>query len=212
MASALQLEDLLKVKQLHPTARALIDSTLELLETHAVYEVTLEQVLEKSSISVGSLYHHFKDFPELMDFALVEKYVQFTKVNVEGMAHVLETAKSAKDYHDKILKLLEFTHSVSNSELRKMRAYILSQATIRPDLGVLIRGVQSELTNNLCEIIGEAQKRGWIQPIIKPVILATFIQAYGIGRIVDDLADSHMDNDEWIAFLQHVIGTSVLIA
>lgn len=183
-----------------------------LLETHAVNEVTLEQVLEKSSISVGSLYHHFKDFSELMDFALVEKYTQFTKVNVEGMAHVLEISKNAKDYHDKILKLLEFTHSASNSDLRKMRAYILSQATIRPDLGVLIREVQSDLTHKLGEIIGQAQKRGWIQPVIKPVILATFIQAYGIGRIVDDLANPQMDNDEWIAFLQHVIGTSVLIS
>lgn len=202
----------MKEEKLHPTARTLIDTTLVLLETNAVYEVTLEQVLEKSSVSVGSLYHHFKDFSELMDFALVEKYTQFTKVNVEGMAHVLEISKSAKDYHDKILKLLEFTHSASNSDLRKMRAYILSQATIRPDLGVLIRGVQSDLTHKLGEIIAEAQKRGWIQPVIKPVVLATFIQAYGIGRIVDDLADPHMDNDEWIAFLQHVIGTSVLIS
>lgn len=202
----------MKEEKLHPTARTLIDTTLVLLETHAVNEVTLEQVLEKSSISVGSLYHHFKDFSELMDFALVEKYTQFTKVNVEGMAHVLEISKNAKDYHDKILKLLEFTHSASNSDLRKMRAYILSQATIRPDLGVLIREVQSDLTHKLGEIIGQAQKRGWIQPVIKPVILATFIQAYGIGRIVDDLANPHMDNDEWIAFLQHVIGTSVLIS
>ena len=202
----------MKAEKLHPTARTLIDTTLVLLETHAVNEVTLEQVLEKSSISVGSLYHHFKDFSELMDFALVEKYTQFTKVNVEGMAHVLEISKNAKDYHDKILKLLEFTHSASNSDLRKMRAYILSQATIRPDLGVLIREVQSDLTHKLGEIIGQAQKRGWIQPVIKPVILATFIQAYGIGRIVDDLANPHMDNDEWIAFLQHVIGTSVLIS
>lgn len=202
----------MKEEKLHPTARTLIDTTLVLLETHAVNEVTLEQVLEKSSISVGSLYHHFKDFSELMDFALVEKYTQFTKVNVEGMAHVLEISKNAKDYHDKILKLLEFTHSASNSDLRKMRAYILSQATIRPDLGVLIREVQSDLTHKLGEIIGQAQKRGWIQPVIKPVILATFIQAYGIGRIVDDLANPQMDNDEWIAFLQHVIGTSVLIS
>ena len=202
----------MKAEKLHPTARTLIDTTLVLLETHAVNEVTLEQVLEKSSISVGSLYHHFKDFSELMDFALVEKYTQFTKVNVEGMAHVLEISKNAKDYHDKILKLLEFTHSASNSDLRKMRAYILSQATIRPDLGVLIREVQSDLTHKLGEIIGQAQKRGWIQPVIKPVILAIFIQAYGIGRIVDDLANPQMDNDEWIAFLQHVIGTSVLIS
>ena len=202
----------MKEEKLHPTARTLIDTTLVLLETHAVNEVTLEQVLEKSSISVGSLYHHFKDFSELMDFALVEKYTQFTKVNVEGMAHVLEISKNAKDYHDKILKLLEFTHSASNSDLRKMRAYILSQATIRPDLGVLIREVQSDLTHKLGEIIGQAQKRGWIQPVIKPVILAIFIQAYGIGRIVDDLANPQMDNDEWIAFLQHVIGTSVLIS
>ena len=202
----------MKEEKLHPTARTLIDTTLVLLETHAVNEVTLEQVLEKSSISVGSLYHHFKDFSELMDFALVEKYTQFTKVNVEGMAHVLEISKNAKDYHDKILKLLEFTHSASNSDLRKMRAYILSQATIRPDLGVLIREVQSDLTHKLGEIIGQAQKRDWIQPVIKPVILATFIQAYGIGRIVDDLANPQMDNDEWIAFLQHVIGTSVLIS
>lgn len=199
-------------RELHPTARTLIDTTLELLEKHPVHEVSLDQVLQLSSVSVGSLYHHFKDFSGLMDIALTEKYAQFTKVNVDGMARVLAESKSAKDYHDKILKLLEFTHSASNSELRKMRAYILSQATVRPGLRAQIGKVQSELTAKLSEIIGQAQSNGWIQPNISPIVLATFIQAYGVGRIVDDLADPQMDNDEWIAFLQHVIGNSVLIS
>lgn len=196
--------------ELHPTKQSLIDVTLELLESLQVHEITIDQVLQNSNVSVGSLYHHFKDFPELMDHALVAKYAQFTQMNVDGMAKALAESKNAKDYKKNILKLLEFTHSTSNAELRKVRTYILSQATVRPGLGELVRVVQSELTKKLSEIIEEAQSRGWINPKIAPKIIATFIQAYGVGRIVDDLANEHMDNDEWIKFLQHMISSSVL--
>lgn len=194
----------------HPTKQALIDTTLQLLDEMPVHEVTTEQVLQSSEISVGSLYHHFKDFSDLLDHALVAKYAQFTQMNVDGMARVLADSKNAKEYKKNILKLLEFTHSTSNADLRKVRAYILSQATVRPGLGAMMREVQSELTGKLSEIIGDAQSRGWIQPNISPIIIATFIQTYGVGRIVDDLSYPQMDNDEWTEFLKHMIGLSVL--
>lgn len=196
---------------LHPTKQTLINSTIELLESHAVHEVTIEQVLQKSQISVGSVYHHFKDFPELMDHALVSKYAKFTQINVDLMAQVLAESKNSKEYKKKILKLLEFTHSATNAEMRKARTYILSQATVRPGLGELMVMVQSNLTRQLAEIIGEAQSRGWVQPRINPKIIATFIQSYGVGRIVDDLTNPQMDNDEWIDFIKHMISLAVLV-
>lgn len=205
------MENASQEKPPHPTARALVDSALELLKDHAVHEVTLELVLQKSGISVGSLYHHFKDFSGLMDQALTEKYAQFTQVNVDGMAKVLQLSKSANEYHDNIMKLLEFTHSESNAELRKARAYVLSQATVRPGLGDQLRKVQTDLTAKLAEIIAEAQGNGWIQSNVNPIVLSTFIQAYGVGRIVDDLSDPQMDNENWTKFLKHMISTSVLV-
>ena len=55
----------------HPTKTALIEATRELLETNARKDISTEQILNKSGISKGSLYHHFEDLEELVEAAML---------------------------------------------------------------------------------------------------------------------------------------------
>jgi AcrR family transcriptional regulator len=52
--------------------RALLDAALVLFLAHGVVETTLDDLLQRSSASVGSLYHHFGGKEELADALYVE--------------------------------------------------------------------------------------------------------------------------------------------
>ena len=49
----------------HPTKAKLIETVVELLDQHPVEAITLDQILEMSKISKGSMYHHFADFDDI---------------------------------------------------------------------------------------------------------------------------------------------------
>lgn len=58
----------------HPTKIRLIETTAELLENQFPQDIQVDEILEKSGISKGSLYHHFEDLGELLEAAQVSRY------------------------------------------------------------------------------------------------------------------------------------------
>ena len=60
--------------RVHPTKALLISTTVKLLDTKLPNEIAVDEILETSGISKGSLYHHFEDLSELLEVAQVERY------------------------------------------------------------------------------------------------------------------------------------------
>ena len=85
---------------LHPTAQKLVDTVIEMLKTTSYNNIKSENVLMRSGISRGPLYHHFADFDDLIETAQIQIYRGFLQqitsqlVNVIESATDLETAKS----------------------------------------------------------------------------------------------------------------------
>jgi AcrR family transcriptional regulator len=53
-------------KTTHPTKSSLIECAADLLDKYRFDEITVEMVLDRSSISKGSLYHNFEDIYHLL--------------------------------------------------------------------------------------------------------------------------------------------------
>ena len=51
--------------KMHPTKSLLISTTVKLLGTRLPGEIAVDEILDASGISKGSLYHHFEDLGEL---------------------------------------------------------------------------------------------------------------------------------------------------
>ena len=60
--------------EVHPTSARLLRTTLDLLEAHDPDDVTVDMVLSASGVSKGSLYHHYRDFNDLLDRAQVLRF------------------------------------------------------------------------------------------------------------------------------------------
>jgi AcrR family transcriptional regulator len=75
---------------LHPTAQKLVDTVIEMLETTSYNNIKSENVLSRSGITRGPLYHHFEDFDDLIQTAQVQMYKRFVYEVTEQLLHVIE--------------------------------------------------------------------------------------------------------------------------
>jgi hypothetical protein len=69
--------------------------------------------------------------------------------------------------------------------------------------------VQQGLTDLFTTQITEVQNRGWFNKDFDPRAVAVLIQAYTLGRIVDDVVDSPMDPNSWTDLIGLIVGRAL---
>jgi AcrR family transcriptional regulator len=182
---------------LHPNAQKLLDTTVELLETTPIEQVSLAAVLEESEISNGSLYHHFEDFQDLIEQAVVQRYVRGLNESLAAIADLLESA-DATDFRRRVEAVLETLHDQNRRPYRMARLETLGALPGRPRLAERIGRAQQEVTRKQTEYYAELQRRGWIRDDLDPAAISVFVTASFLGRVVDDITEEHVDPNEWL--------------
>jgi AcrR family transcriptional regulator len=195
---------------MHKTKRALIDTVITLMDGNPSADITIQQVLTTSGITSGSLYYHFSDFQELIDYALADLYGQFADDIRLRLIYIIGSSNTAKETFEKLSPAIDDRHIPDFSAVRSARAWIAAQATLRPSLGEKLREEQARVTQEIAELIADAQARGIAQEGLDPYVVAVFIEAYTMGRIVDDLAGSPMNEFHWAEFIKHMVTKSLL--
>lgn len=192
-------------KNFHPTKQKLIDTALELLKEHPAADITSEQVLQISGISSGSLYHHFRDFPDLIDHALVARFAKYVDRSIELITNALVSSRTKEEYRAAIHGVTVATQGEGALQIRSDRVEIMAQAVRRPALRELLAEEQQRLTGALADLVRESQHRGWAKETVDPNTVAVFIQAYTVGFLVNDLSTQHVPDATWIAFIDAVV-------
>jgi hypothetical protein len=51
----------------------------------------------------------------------------------------------------------------------------------------------------MADIVREAQEKGWVNKTFDAKTIAVFMQAYTLGRVIDDVAsdNQHIDSEDW---------------
>jgi AcrR family transcriptional regulator len=185
--------------QLHRTAELLIATALELMESKPVDKVTVEEVLNTSGVARSSLYHHFEDFHHLMEMALIRR---FTKDADAAIAQLLTTADDT-DSFDKAREVIHewshFIQHVGRRQNRMARIVAIATADRNERFRDMLSKEQQRITDGYAEAFRIGQERGWINPRLTPVFLATLLQAYTVGRAVDDVSATSLSNEEWLS-------------
>jgi hypothetical protein len=76
----------------------------------------------------------------------------------------------------------------------------------RKALGV----VQLQLTDIFTSQFKDLQNRGWFNKDFDPRAAAVLIQAYTLGKIVDDVVDQPMDPDNWNSLIGLIVERTFL--
>lgn len=194
---------------LHPTKSKLIETAVALLDTKLPSEISVDEILEVSGISKGSLYHHFEDLSEVLEQAQVFRYARWVDRSIEAIVSLISTVKSKDDVFDAVTKLSELTQSSSYRNYRFERARTIANSSISPRFARALAIEQKRLTDALEDEIREVQEKGFYRKDLNPRVAAVFIQSYTLGKIVDDIVDEPVKIEEWNEFINFMIKASM---
>ena len=190
---------------MHPTREKLIMTMVEMLDGPDPEHVTVEDVLNESGISRGSLYHHFADFEELHETGLAYRITQWVNDSAAAMESVMANAKNREDIRQGIIAITMASQDAGRRINRLERARAFGLAGFSARFQAVLGAEQARMTDALRSLIVQAQERGWVKKDINPMATAVFIQAYTLGRVVDDISSEKVDPDEWIKLVIRVV-------
>jgi AcrR family transcriptional regulator len=192
-------------KTTHPTKTSLIECAADLLDKYRFDEITVEMVLDRSGISKGSLYHHFEDIYHLLEAAMIVRYASYVDSNIAALQALLSAAKTGEEFYLGLSQLSAITQGEGMKRARQERALTIGRAITSPRMSVLLQSEQQRLTDALVQLIKDAQARKLCNPEIEAHALAVLMQAWTLGKIVDDLSESPVDNDTYLTLVNRVI-------
>lgn len=194
-------------KTIHPTKERLIETVAGMLDGEHPQEIHVDDVLAVSGISKGSLYHHFEDFPDLIEATLIHRFSAGVDETLLAMTHILTSASSKENFWNKMYDITVASQDPARANFRAERARIIGLAASSDRFRASIASEQDRLTDAMAELIIDAQHKGWVRNDIDPRAIAVFLQAYTLGRAVDDIASKRLDPNEWNRLISLVTET-----
>lgn len=189
----------------HPTRERLIDTAVKMLDDRDIDQLNVNEVLEVSGISKGSMYHHFEDFDDLINAALVRRFTRGVDQDLAQITDMLTSARTSKQFFDALDHLNEQVQSPKRVESRVERATMLARAHYHENFKAALGAEQERLTSAFADLFREAQSKGWFAADVDPVAFATFIQAFTLGQLINDMSTTSMDYDAWRGLIHNIL-------
>ena len=192
------------VKQGISTKDRLINTVSEMLDGDHPQNILVEDVLAASGVARGSLYHHFGDFPALIEATLVRRFsagVDFTNAVI---ADIVASSTSAAEFFTRMYEMSIDTQDPQRAHRRAERARELGMANSNQRFRDQLSVEQERLTNTLRDAVVMAQEKEWIRNDLDSRAIAVFLQAYTLGRAVDDVAVTKVDTEAWNKLIRAV--------
>jgi AcrR family transcriptional regulator len=181
----------------HPTKRLLVETVVAMLETKKPNEILAEEVLEVSGVSKGSMYHHFSDLQELVETAQLIRYSKWIDASIEFMTTYVLGATTKEEFIESLRKLTELTQAADRKGARAERARALAACFDNPRMAKAMGEETQRHTDALADIIQEVQNRGLVRAEVDAKAVAVFIQAYTLGKLVNDYNPNGVQDDVW---------------
>jgi len=190
---------LILARSIHPTKEKLIATMVSLMDDRALTSIQVDDVLRESNISKGSLYHHFENFDDLVEVTLIARFAAGVDLSIELVAGAVNGAKSAKELVEKIIEVTTFTQGRERAKFRMERARVIGLSVNSPKLLNALEREQDRLTTAMADLVREGQEKGWVSKAFDAKTIAVYLQAYTLGRVVDDVAskDNKIDPKDW---------------
>jgi AcrR family transcriptional regulator len=191
--------------RLHPTKEELINTVVIMLDTSTLDEITSEHVLDISGISRGSLYHHFEDFSELLELALVRRFASYVDKSLEVLSHLLDSCNTREELIARLRDTSQYFQSPELAAIRLERFAAISRVPNNPRMSKYLGFEQERLTELMADLYQEILARGWGNPKMEPRTASVMLQALTLGRVVDDITEDHVNHENWLTMIEIVM-------
>ena len=181
----------------HPTRQRLLTAVVDMMDSTPPEDIHSEYVLQETGVSRGSLYHHYEDFTELLEDAMLYRFSAGVEASTGAIQNIVSVSRDRDEFFSLLEGVTRATQDRRRSDIRFDRARMLAMAQYNLRFRAKLGAVQDRLTDALTECIAQAQDKGWANPAFQARTLAVFIQAYTLGKIVDDVGSDPMDDSDW---------------
>lgn len=195
----------------HPTKIKLLETVISLLDQHPIEAITLDQILEISKVSKGSMYHHFADFDELIELAEVKRFSLYVDASIYKLTQSIMHSNNAQELRADLQKVTRATQNPLLTVLRMDRVAAVARTGKSERFRAALGAEQQRLTDGLTEIVETGQDRGLVKPDIDARAIAVLIQSYTLGRIVDDIVDEKVDPEAWFKVIDKIADAVLLL-
>ena len=193
------------VRATHPTKKHLLDTAVSLIDEFGAQGFTVEQLLEKSNISKGSLYHHFEDFSDVIVQAQVVRFSYYVSEDIEALTSVMVNTTSREELVTSLELVTRASHAPDRASRRFDRAAIIASVQYSEKGRKQLSAAQQQLTDAISDVVRELQERDLIDASIDPKSLSTFIQAYSLGLVLNDVTAEPVDHEAWLALIGRMV-------
>jgi AcrR family transcriptional regulator len=193
------------VNKMHPTKQGLLDTFIDLLEQKSIDEITVDDVLLTSGISKGSLYHHYADYSDLVEDALITRYGRFIDQSMQLMHPLLDDAHSSEEFIENLKIITRKTQSDGNAPARMERASLIAKAGQNSRLREKLGKEQNRLNADLRGIVQKAVDKEFFKKDLDIDATVLFIQSYSLGQIINDVAQTPLEKQRWNEYIDRVV-------
>ncbi len=179
------------------TRELVIDVVLELLEHGGEAAVRIDDVRDRSGVSIGSLYHHFGDRDGLIVAAQLRRFAGYAEAEIAALSTIVERAADVAEFRRAVRQLTLHTASDLRVAERWGRIGVLGSTVGRLALLHEVRIVQTRLTDEFQATIAQGQARGFFRRDLDARAIALFIEAYSLGLALNDVDERPVSERAW---------------
>ncbi len=183
---------------LHPTAQKLVDTVIEMLNETSYHEIKSENVLTRSGISRGPLYHHFENFEDLVETAQAQIYSQYAGGIIVAMEKLILGQNDPLLVRREISKLVHITASQNSRIIRWQCLGVLDNSAALRTFRNKLWSTQEAINQKWIRTYQLCLDRGWADPSVDPRAFAYMMQSFILGRVFDDIAPTKIEEEEWV--------------
>jgi AcrR family transcriptional regulator len=179
------------------TRHNLIQATSELMDLHAIEDISASMILERADASKSSMYHFFEDFSDLLEQTFLVRFDEEVRVSIVVIEKIIARSTTKEEFFASLDRLTASTQDRALASLRFSRARELARSERNEKFQKSLGKLQQQLTDSLTSAFQTAQDKGFLNKDFEARTGAVFIQAYTLGRIVDDITETHMNDADW---------------
>lgn len=172
-------------------------------------DISASEILRRTGIARGSLYHFFESIDELVQEAYLVRFSRYVEASGGVIQKILDESQTKEQFFEGMARVTELTQDPARKGNRYERARILGMAERNDKFRSSLGKVQSGLTDLFTAQFKEAQNRGWLNKDFDPRAAAVLIQAYTLGKVVDDVVENPMDALAWNALIGLIVDNTL---
>ncbi len=179
------------------SAERVLEVVTAMLEEGGESAVRIEDVRERSGVSIGSIYHHFGDRNGLIVAAQVRRFSRYAEAEIAALSDIVRSSDTVQQFREALRKLTLHTSSELRTAERWTRIAVLASTVGREDLVEQVRAIQTRLTDEFQAHVAQGQARGFFRSDLDARAIAVFVEAYSLGRVFNDLDGHAVGDHEW---------------